>query len=370
MGAIRDFFFPAVNSSAVTDVDAALRPFTVQETLLNNIGAGMTATRGQAMSIPAIQRAQQIICSTIGSLPLEQYVKATGAHVEAPRVIHQPDPSTTGALIYAYTASDLFFYGAAFWQVTDSYAATDGGRVRSAQYIPYERISPQLDASGTKIIGYYIDNVPAPLSGVGSIIPFYALSDGLLFKAGRTIRAALALEEAAERFAKEPIPTMVLKSTGTNLPAERISNLMNSWKAARSSRATAFLNADVDISTIGYDPKNLQLNEARQYIALELSRACGLPAHFLSAEVTTMTYSNTLQERRALVDFSLRPILTTIEQTLSQSGKFIPAGYDVRFDLDDFLRGSALERAQVYEILNRIGAMSVEQIQEEEDLIR
>ncbi len=32
--------------------------------------------------------------------------------------------------------------------------------------------------------------------------------------------------------------------------------------------------------------------------------------------------------------------------------------------------GSALERAQVYEILNRIGAMSVEQIQEEEDLIR
>ncbi len=33
--------------------------------------------------------------------------------------------------------------------------------------------------------------------------------------------------------------------------------------------------------------------------------------------------------------------------------------------LDDFLRGNALERAQVYEILNRIGAMSVEQIQRE-----
>ncbi|NCV64192.1 MAG: hypothetical protein EBW49_09845 [Betaproteobacteria bacterium] len=44
---------------------------------------------------------------------------------------------------------------------------------------------------------------------------------------------------------------MVLKSTGTNLPSERISALMNSWKTARQSRATAFLNADVDISTIG-----------------------------------------------------------------------------------------------------------------------
>jgi hypothetical protein len=48
---------------------------------------------------------------------------------------------------------------------------------------------------------------------------------------------------------------------------------------------------------------------------------------------------------------------------------FTPAGTKVRFDLDDFLRGNPLERAQVYEILNRIGAMSVEEIREEEDLI-
>jgi phage portal protein BeeE len=81
-----------------------------------------------------------------------------------------------------------------------------------------------------------------------------------------------------------------------------------------------------------------------------------------------MTYSNALSERKGLLDFSLRPILTAIEQRLS-FGDFVPAGQVVRFDLDDFLRGSALERAQVYEILNRIGAMSVEQIQEEEDLI-
>ena len=49
---------------------------------------------------------------------------------------------------------------------------------------------------------------------------------------------------------------------------------------------------------------------------------------------------------------------------------FVPAQVECRFSLDDFLRGSALERAQVYQILNQLGAMSVEQIQEEEDLIR
>jgi hypothetical protein len=41
----------------------------------------------------------------------------------------------------------------------------------------------------------------------------------------------------------------------------------------------------------------------------------------------------------------------------------------VSFDLDDFLRGNPYERAQVYEILNRIGAMSVEEIREEEDML-
>jgi phage portal protein BeeE len=82
-----------------------------------------------------------------------------------------------------------------------------------------------------------------------------------------------------------------------------------------------------------------------------------------------MTYSNMTAERKALIDFSLRNVVTPIEQRLS-AADFVPNGVEVRFDIDDFLRGSALERAQVYEILNRIGAMSIEQIQEEEDLIR
>ena len=61
--------------------------------------------------------------------------------------------------------------------------------------------------------------------------------------------------------------------------------------------------------------------------------------------------------------------MTCLEQRLSMPD-FTPYGTEIRFSVDDFLRGDALQRAQVYEILNRIGAMSVEQIQEEEDLIR
>ncbi len=59
--------------------------------------------------------------------------------------------------------------------------------------------------------------------------------------------AAAELEKAAEMYAKEPMPQMVLKSNGTNLTPERITKLLESWKASRSTRSTAFLNADVDV---------------------------------------------------------------------------------------------------------------------------
>ena len=170
-------------------------------------------------------------------------------------------------------------------------------------------------------------------------------------------------------YAKEPAPTMVLKSNGSALPSDRIAKLPESWGVARRNRATAFLNADVSLEAVGFDPEKLQLNQARSYIATECARAIGIPAYFVDAETgSSMTYANANLARQTLVDFSLRPILKAIEERLSLPD-FVPNPVMVRFALDDFLRGNALERAQVYEILNRIGAMSVEQIQREEDLI-
>jgi len=249
------------------------------------------------------------------------------------------------------------------------YAATDGGKVRAWTRVSPDRVTVDTNFRNTMIESYKVDGMDVPLQGIGSIIRFDGYDEGFLHRAGKTVSAAVYLENAAVNYAKEPNPSMVLKSNGTNLTAERVSALLSAWRTARQSRSTAFLNADVDLKEFGYDPKSLQLAEARQYVALELARAAGIPAYFLSAETTSMTYSNSISERRSLVDFSLRPLLTAIEKRLSMPD-FVPATTEVRFDLDDFLRGNPLERAQVYEILNRIGAMSVEQIQEEEDLIR
>jgi len=361
-----------VNTKTATDgvdVAAANAPYNIQQALGGIYFSQQTATREMAMSVPALARARNIICSTVGSLPLEGYNKFTGAHVEPVQAIWQPDARITGSAVYAWLAEDILFYGVGYGLVLDAYSVSDGARVRQWTRVAPNRIIPRLNNNSTEIIGYELDGIMTPQSGIGSIVRFDGLDEGILQRAGRTIRAALELEKAAELYAKEPVPTMVLKSNGTNLTPERISKLLESWKIARSTRATAFLNANVELTALGFDPAKLQLNEARQYVALEISRAAGIPAYFISAETTSMTYSNSVNERKALIDFSLRPILTAIEQRLTMPD-FTPYGTEIRFSVDDFLRGDALQRAQVYEILNRIGAMSIEQIQEEEDLIK
>ena len=371
MGAIRDFLFPNVEAAKpglVTDVQAAnLQPLQNLD-YFSVLGTPVSTTRQLAMSVPSVARARNIICGTIGSLPLTTFNRITGEYVDPHRVINQPDPRVAGFVVYCWLAEDIWMYGAGYGQVLEMYSSTDGGRVRAWTRIRPSRVSVDTEIQTDTITGYKVDGKPVPISGVGSIIRFDGPDEGLLHRAGKTIQAAVYLENAAVNYAKEPAPTMVLKSNGTNLTAERISSLLSAWKTARQSRSTAFLNADVDLKEFGFDPKSMQLAEARQYVALELARACGIPAYFLSAEQTSMTYSNAVTERRSLVDFSLRPILKAIEERLSLPD-FVPNPVMTRFALDDFLRGNAIERAQVYEILNRIGAMSVEQIQREEDLI-
>ena len=364
-----DRFLTNQTPTVQMDVAAANTPYNLQSAVGGLFYGAQTATREQAMSVPSVARARNIICSTIGSLPLETYNHFTKEHLDPNRVIMQPDPRIAGSAIYAWIAEDLLFHGVAYGQVLDAYAASDNSRVRAWTRVAPDRVTYNLNANQTEITSYMVDGMHVPASGIMSLIVFSGLDEGVLNRAGRTIRAAQELEKAAELYAKEPVPTMVLKSNGTNLAPERITKLLESWKVARNTRATAFLNADVELTALGFDPQKLQLNEARQYLATELARAVGIPASFLSAELTSQTYSTTVMERKALIDFSLRNIVTPIEQRLSMAD-FVPNGVEVKFDIDDFLRGSALERAQVYEILNRIGAMSVEQIQEEEDLIR
>lgn len=357
-------FKPATNKvDASLSVDAAdYIPVQTYGFALGGLSGNQMATRDEAMGVPVIARARNIIATTLGGIPLEWINEATGESVPAPRVINQSDSRIPGIVFKSWIIEDMIFHPYAYARVMKRYA--DTGRIADMERIAPERVTTQTNFNGTEIVAYHIDGKPiAP----ADLVIFPSVDEGLLYRAGRTIRAAHMLEKSAYNFALNPIPQTVLKNR-VGLTADKLRIMGAAWAKARRESSTAILNGDIDIETLGYDPKALQLNEARQYLALELCRAIGMPAWFASADPQSNTYANAVNQRRDLVDFSLRPYLTAFEQRMSFSD-ITPLGTKVRFDLDDFLRGNPLERAQVYEILNRIGAMSIDEIRKDEDLI-
>ena len=377
---IRDIFatrsVQTVQPTAGADVAAALGPVTSLDSLTPFFGGVNTATREEAMSVPTVARGRNIICSSIASIGLEVIDRSTGMEIEdgTPRVIRTPDPRVPGSATYVWTCEDLLFYGYAYWQITELFS--DTYRVRSVQRVSPARVTIQTNAIATEIEYYMVDGTPVPNSGIGSLVVFNGNDEGLLNRAGKTIRTGAELERAAAMYAREPVPSMVLKSNGTALPADRITKLLDSWGSARRNRSTAFLNADVTMEAVGFDPEKLQLNQARSYVSTELARALGIPAYYVDAETgSSMTYSNATNQRQTLLDFSLIPLMTSISERLSMPD-FVPQSQRVEYDLSDYLRGSDLERANIYKTLNSIvdangnPAITVEEIRQAEEFIK
>jgi HK97 family phage portal protein len=357
-----------IAASETADLVASLAPVNTSNGYYFNYGNVAAVDRNTAMSVPALSRARNLYSGTIGSLPLETRLRADNSYVESPRVINQPDPRVPGSGVYFWIVEDLLFYGLAYGQVLEVYQEFPN-RIKSWTRIQPTRVNVNYNPSATEVTGYSVDGTKVPDRGVGSLVVFNGLDEGLLARGGRTIRTAHELEKAAYNFAQEPAPAMVLKANGINLPAERISKLLESWKASRQTKSTAFLNSGIDLEQFGHSPRDLQMSEQRQYLATEIARLCNIPAFYLNADAgSNMTYANVTQTRRDLIDLSLKPIITVIEQRLSMAD-FTPQTQRVRFDLNDFLRGTAEERSRVWQTLNSIGALSVEEIRQLEDLV-
>jgi len=353
---------------------AAIAPYTFPDKPLSVWAPGFDGvtstfvTRREALSVPACSRGRNVIVGTAASLELHVKRKFDDSRVEpTPTIISQPDKNMPTAVVYGMTAENLLFHGVAYWQIKEIDPAT--GRPSQIRWIDAPRVSQVLDSTGEIVIGYQLEAQRLPDNGIGSLIQFTGIDpDGILNRGGRTLRTAAALERAVFNYAETPTPSVVLKA---NVPMDsnKATAILNAWKQARQTKGTAFLSDNVDMQSVGFNAADLQLTEAREYLAKEIARLMNIPAYYLDAATNSMTYSNVTAERRALLDFSLRPLLTAIEQRLSMDDVTVSTQY-VEYDLDDFLRGNPLERADVYSKLIPLGVLTVDEAREEEDLVR
>jgi HK97 family phage portal protein len=324
-------------------------------------------TRQEAMEVPSVARARSIICGTAASLPLRAFNKINGAQIDGRTILTQPDPALPTAVMMSWTFDDLVFHDVAYWQVLE--LSAEDNRPTRARRIDPMRISYNTEGYNNVIInGFFLDGQQLPMAGVGSLIVFYGLgTGGILTRAGRTIKTALDLEKAVSRMAEEPNPAMYIKNSGVDLPASQVSALLSNWKAARAQRATAYLSGNLEVETFGFDASQMELSANRMNTATEIARLMNIPAWYLNAESTSSTYSNTLQERRSLIDLEFDAVFDC-RRTAPKHGRYYPSTQKVRFEIEEYLRGTALERIEVTGRMLELGLIDINEARQMEGL--
>ena len=327
----------------------------------------LTIDRISAMSIPAVNRCRNLICGVIGSMELSLQLKRTDEEIPKLPWMDQPSLNQPMPVTLAFTVDSLLFFGVAYWEITEVYA--DNGYPARFNWVANSRVIPKYNKTNTFIEGYQVDGFIRPMSGVGSLVTFQSMTDGILNVGGRTLQAALDLDKAAAVAAATPMPSGVLKNSGADLGEAEVQGLLSAWRTARANRSTAYLTSTLDFQPAAFSPKEMMLNEAKQYMATEIARLCNVPAYYISADMNnSMTYSNVQDERRQFVSLSLQPYISAIESRLSMND-ITPSTQYVEFDLDSgFLRANPMERLNVIEKMLNLGLIDTQQAMAMEEL--
>lgn len=338
-------------------------------------GWSRSVSREEALRIPGVLKGRNLLCS-VATLPLTQ--RGPGNRLERSPLLEQIDPNVTNVVVLAMTLEDLLFDGVSWWRVTargaDGYPSSathiDRSRVtlkppKAWGYQPADVLPSGESATATVV---YVDGKPVLAA---DMIRFDSPNPALLQYAGDTFRAARMYLEAAGRYASNPMPTehFTPADNAAEPTTDQVEEFLSQWKAARRSSSTAYVPGwakyNPDTSTSAADMK---LPELKTQAALETALCMGLDPEVLGVATTSRTYANAQDWRRDRINDLFAGFMLAITQRLSM-GDVTRRGYLVTFDVDDYMRADPITRTAYYRALQDMGAIRVEQIQEEEGLL-
>ena len=329
--------------------------------LLTNQLAGRT-NRTTAMQIPAFVDALKTYTHTISAFGLREY--RYDQPVVARSFLQMPSKIYPYASVIQRTLADLLMYDRAYWLVTertfDGYPSSiEVMRVEDVIDTPAvfvgiaENYQPPADP-----FYYLARQVPTR-----DVIKFYGSGEGGWLANGATaISTAASLEAATLMYSETPIPTVTLKNSGPDLPAQQVDLLLAAWEEARANRGTAYLNNTIDAQVMGFSARDVQLVEAKNMAAIAIARLANLDPVFVGAGIpgSSLTYSNRVDLYRNLLDTALTPIMNLFEQRLSMPD-VTPRGHTIKFDTTAFLRANPAELADLITKLVPLGVLTTEE---------
>lgn len=284
-----------------------------------------TPNRAEAMTVPAVAKARQVLAGTIARLPLRAMRSGDVLPAEEqPSWLYRTDGPTSPWHRMAWTVDDLIFRGWSLWAVE---RGTDRA-ILNAVRVPPEwwkfDADGHIEIHGTRVPNDQVILIPGP-------------SEGLLDFAATTIRAARSLELAWAGRIRNPIPAMELhQTTQDTLTDEEAKGLVDAYSKARldPNGAVVYTPFDVELRPHGTATADMFI-EARNAVRLDVANFTGLPGAALDGSLSTASLTYVTQDgKRSELAEAVQLWTGPIEARLSQDD-VVPRGQRVRFDTSD-----------------------------------
>lgn len=323
--------------------------------------------RRSAMQVPAVKRSRDLIPGTLGQLDVE-LVNSQGKVVPW-ELLEQPEPDVPRSVTITRTYEDLLFEERAWWYVLEF------GMLDPSIPIAYPTKVRRLDPRSVTVtpeLRLHVAN--ATQQGCAEewptserMIRFDSPNDGLLTAAARAIRTAISLGDTVGKSVDGAPPIDYLTPADPNIePADdEVPEILANWASARRAGRTGYIPAGLKYETAGWNPEQLQLAEILEAARLEIALAAGIDPEEVGVSTTSRTYANQFDRRKQFTDFTLGAYRRAFEDRLRMAD-LVPPGFRARTSLAEFLRSDDKTRYEAYEIGQRVGAITREEIREAE----
>lgn len=349
--------------------DAA--PMPIDRAILEWSGNGASVSRQQALSVPAVSKGRKLVCS-IATLPLVQ--RGPGQVVARSPLLEQLDANVTNVVVLASTLEDLLFEGIAWWRVTQKDSERFPYKItrvdpRNVSLVPPDKPAEAWLPAGTEAMTEWVW-ISGERVHRSNVIRFDSPNGALLRDAAATIRRAIRYREAADNYAANPQMTEHFRPAEGADPIddEAAAEYISQWRAARRRGSTAWIPRSMEyVPSTAPSAADMKLVELETRVALDVANHLGVDPETLGVSTTSRTYANAQDWRRDRINDVYAPYMAAISQRLSM-GDVTRRGYEVAFDLDDYMRANPTERWGVYSIALDKGVMTVEEVRSEEGL--
>lgn len=349
-----------------------------------NVGdAGEAVTDSSVLSLSAAWACVNLLCGTIASLPLMVYRRDSKGnrelHREHPlyRLLHDsPNFDQTAVDFWEFISASLELRG-------NAYARIDRG---SRGILALTPVNPALVGvkrlqNGTLEYRWsyegrsYVetDKTMLHIRGFGGN-PLGGMST---LNVGRhTFSLARAIDKSASAtFRNGMRPSGVLTFEKWLSPEQRElaeSKMASKFQSAADTGKPMILEGGTKWEQLTLAPEDAQMLESRGFSVEEICRFFGVPPFMIGhTEKTTSWGSGLEQQTLGFQKFTLRRRLKRIEQAIEKqllTPEDRARGITVEFNLEGLLRGDTAGRARFYQQMTSIGAMTINEVRELENL--